>query len=66
MKDMLIEYLKEGQYIEFHFEKNNFCSADSLIDPLDDPNYIYVGLTTYQTTYLINLQNVTQIKILSN
>lgn len=64
MKQIIIDALTSGKKVRFYFAAEANYSADELIDSMKQfPDQIYVGQTRYNQDCVVNLNQVTRVKI---
>lgn len=64
MKQIIIEALTNGKKVKFYFVGESSYSANELLDSMEQfPNQIYVGQARFNQDSIINLNQVTRVKI---
>ncbi|EPH90001.1 hypothetical protein D922_03376 [Enterococcus faecalis 06-MB-DW-09] len=64
MKQIIIEALTTGKIVRFYFSGDSKYYADELIDSMEQfPDQIYVGQSLYDQDSVVNLNQVTHVKI---
>lgn len=64
MKQIIIDALTSGKRVRFYFDGESHYSADQLLDSMEQfPDQIYVGQSRYNQDSVVNLNQVTRVRI---
>ncbi|MEB6147358.1 hypothetical protein [Enterococcus casseliflavus] len=64
MKQIIIDALTSGKIVKFYFVGESNYFASELLDTMEQyPDQIYVGQSIYDQDSVVNLNQVTRVKI---
>ncbi|MBE6172343.1 hypothetical protein [Enterococcus sp. DIV1304_2] len=67
MKQIIIDALTSGKIVRFYFTSEKSYSANELLDRMEQfPDQIYVGQSRYDQDSVVNLNQVTHVKIVKS
>lgn len=67
MKQIIIDALTSGKIVRFYFTSEKIYSANELLDRMEQfPDQIYVGQARYDQDTVVNLNQVTHVKIVKS